>query len=253
MIRSRPLRHAFLALLVAAPSALLAQDASPGTLPTLDGASLHPGRWSYAATMERDGTSIELARRVVTVAPTDYRGTPAWLIVDETNARGQLMPDSVWVRRSDLAPLARSAVMGPLRVAMTAAGDSITGAMRAPGGEEVPIAVAVEPATMLSGAVLEEALTLLPLRAGWSGTVHELVLGPTGAWLTPVTLTVVGEESVTVPAGTIPCWVLTAASGGAEQRLSVAKDDGRLVRRSATPPQAPEVHYETVLVEPARR
>jgi hypothetical protein len=244
--RSHSLRSALLALAIALPALAGAQPAPP--LPSLDGSTLQPGRWSYVATMERDGASIELARRTLSVTAADYAGTPAWLIVDETNARGQVMPDSIIVRRRDLAPLARAARMGPVRLAVVVAGDSLTGTMTAPGGEGVPIALELARPTMLGDAMMEEALTLLPLRAGWTGTVHELTPSPFGAALTPVTLTVVGEESVTVPAGTIPCWVVTAASGGVEQRLSVAKEGGRLVRRSSSPPQAPDVHYETVLV-----
>ena len=248
--RSRPYRLALLAIFLAVP--VIAGAQSGDGLPVLDGSALQAGSWTYRATMEREGASVELARRTVSVAAADYLGVPAWLIVDETDARGQLMPDSLIVRRSDLAPLARAARMGPVRLAVVVAGDSITGTMSAPGGEAVPISLQLAPSTMLGGAMVEEALTLLPLRAGWTGTVHELTPSPFGAALTPVTLTVAGEESVTVPAGTIACWVVTAASGGAEQRLWVAKADGRLVRRSASPPQAPDVRYETVLVEPSR-
>ncbi|HEU4629032.1 MAG TPA: hypothetical protein VFS08_04780 [Gemmatimonadaceae bacterium] len=255
MLHARSLRRALATLLLAAPAAVAvpaAAQSAPSAAPALDGARLQPGRWTYTATMERDSASIQLARRVVTVSAADYQGTPAWLLVDETNARGQVMPDSVWVRRDDLAPLARSAVMGPLRLAVRAIGDSLTGALRAPGAEEAPIALSAPPGTMLNAAMLEAALTLLPLRAGWTGTLHELAPGPTGAALVPVTLAVTGEEAVTVPAGTIPCWVMTAGSAGVEQRLWVAKADGRLVRRSSSPPQAPDVRYETVLVQPAR-
>jgi hypothetical protein len=252
--RSRPLRPTLVALAASlAGGALSAIGAQPpaSTSPTFDGSALKPGRWSYVATMERGGASIELARRTLSVTAAEYRGTPAWLILDETDAHGQLMPDSIIVRRSDLAPLARAARMGPVRLAVVAAGDSLTGTMSAPGGDELPVALELARPTMLGDAMLEVALTLLPLRAGWAGTVQELVPSPFGAALTPVTLTVVGEERVTVPAGTIDCWVVTAAAGGVEQRLSVAKVGGRLVRRSSTPPRAPDVHYETVLVGPA--
>ena len=255
MPHSRPLRQSLLALAAAvagaALSAPVAGAQSPAAPLTLDGSALQPGRWSYVATMERGGASIELARRTLSIREAEYLGTPAWLILDETDAHGQLMPDSIIVRRSDLAPLARAARMGPVRLAVVAAGDSLRGIMSVPGGDELPIALELAPSTMLGDAMLEVALTLLPLRAGWTGTVQELAPSPFGAALTPVTLTVVGEERVTVAAGAIDCWVVTAAAGGVEQRLSVARSDGRLVRRSSTPPRAPDVHYETVLVSPA--
>jgi hypothetical protein len=246
-------------LLAAAVTALLAaplgaQDstAAPPALAGLRASGLRPGSWTYAATVTREGASIELARRTLTIAPAMHEGVAAWLLLDRTSARGQTMTDSLLVARDDLRPLRRSAEMGPVRIHLGFRGDSAVGTMSAPGGEDLPLAVAAgaTPLVVNSG-MLEAALRLLPLAAGWRGSVSQLAPTPTGLEVVPVTLAVVGEETVTAPAGSFPAWVVTATSGGEAQRLWVAKVGGVLVRQQASPPHAAEIVFETVLVEAA--
>lgn len=229
--------------------------ANPSSLADLAGATLAPGSWSYASTVTRGTATVELARRTLSVRAAEHGGAPAWLILDETSARGQSMTDSLLVARADLRPLRRVADMGPMRIVLGFAGDSVRGTMTVPGGGESTVALATSggaPVVANSG-MLESALTLLPLRAGWRGEVLQLAPSPMGTTLVPISLLVTGEEEVTVPAGTFDTWVLTASAGGAEQRLWVAKEGGRLVQQVATPPHAGDVEYRTVLVAaPAR-
>lgn len=242
---------ALLALLAA--GALPAQQPAAAPAPAaadplagLSAASLQPGRWVYRSTMTRGEQSVELARRTLTVAPA---GDSAWLILDVAEARGQSMTDSLLVRRRDLRPLSRAATMGPLRLQATFGPDSVSGALTAPETPGAPIALAMGPGFVANMGMLESALTLLPLHAGWTGVVRQLVANPAGLAVMPLELTVTGEDTVTVPAGRFPSWTVTAASAGTEQRLWLAKADGRLLRVSATPPQMPDLVYETVLVE----
>ena len=44
----------------------------------------------------------EWLRERTTVVATEHEGTPAWLILDDTRARGQTMTDSLVVARADL-------------------------------------------------------------------------------------------------------------------------------------------------------
>ena len=240
-------------------AALGAQDsaaavtASPAADPLagLAGAALRPGSWTYQSSMVRGGQSVELARRVLTVAPATVGGEAAWLILDVTEARGQTMTDSLLVRRADLRPLSRAAQMGPLRLETRFGGDSITGSLSAPDAPAAPIAMPAGSGLVANMGMLEAAFTLLPLQVGWKGVVRQLVPNPSGLAVMPLELTVTGEEAVTVPAGSFPSWTVTAASAGVEQRLWLSKADGRLLKVSATPPQVPDLTYETVLVSAA--
>ena len=250
-------RPALLAAAVAAVVALVAaplgaQDSTeaPPALAGLRASGLRPGSWTYASTVTREGATIELARRTLTIAPTVHEGAAAWLLLDRTSARGQTMTDSLLVARDDLRPLRRSAEMGPVRIRLAFRGDSAVGTMSAPGGEDLRLAVAAGATPLAAnGAMLEAALRLLPLAAGWRGSVSQLAPTPAGLEVVPVTLVVTGEETVTTPAGTFPAWVVTATSGGVAQRLWVARAGGVLIRQQASPPHAPDVVFETVLVE----
>lgn len=255
-----PLATAVLATAVALTAASrpmpLEAQAVPDTAPRaalvagLDGSALAAGTWHYVSTVVRGGESMELARRTLTVAAADHQGTPAWLLLDQTVARGQTMTDSLFVTRADLRPLRQAAEMGPLRVATRFTADSVTGAMSVVGGSEAPIALAASPGLVVNSGMLEAVLTLLPLAAGWTGTIDQLALAPTGAVIVPVLLEVVGEDSTSAAAGgPIPTWHLTATAAGAAQHLWVAKAGGRLVNMVTTPPHAEGVRYETVLVE----
>ena len=252
--------HRFMALAVAvtavAASPLRAQvmvpdsaDA-PAALAGLRASALRPGSWTYASTVTRAGASVELARRTLTIAPAEHEGAAAWLLLDRTSARGQVMTDSLLVARDDLRPLRRSAEMGPVRITLGFRGDSAVGAMSAPGGDALRLAVAAGATPLVAnGAMLEAALRLLPLAPGWRGSVSQLAPTPAGLEVVPVTLAVTAEESVTVPAGTFAAWVVTATSGGVAQRLWVARAGGVLLRQQASPPHAPDVVFEMVLVE----
>lgn len=252
-----PVRPATLAARVAAlatlcSAALGAQDstAAPGPDPLagLAAGGLRAGSWTYQSSMVRGTQSMELARRVLTVSPATAGGEPAWLILDVTEARGQTMTDSLLVRRADLRPLARAAQMGPLRLEARFGADSVTGSLSAPDAPSAPIAMPSGPGLVANMGMLESAFTLLPLRAGWTGTVRQLVPNPGGLAVMPLVLTVTGEEEVTVPAGSFPSWTVTAVSAGTTQRLWLSKADGRLLKVTATPPQVPDLTYETVLV-----
>jgi len=242
------------AVSLAAATPVAAQDpaaasAGPDPLAALGADALRAGSWTYRSTVERDGATVELGRRTLTVRATEQDGAPAWLILDETRARGQAMTDSLVVAREDLRPLRRVADMGPMRIVLAFPGDTIRGTMAVPGGDAAQVLLTPgERRVVVNSGMLETVLPLLPLAAGWSATIPQLTPSPLGAAVVPLRLTVTGEDSVTVPAGTFAAWRVTAAAAGAEQRLWLAKDTGRLLRQEAAPPSS-DVVYRTELVE----
>lgn len=251
-VRPRVLAAVTALALVAVPT-LAAQSAASGRgadpLAAIGGKAPPAGSWTYRSTVTRGGATVELARRTLTVRAVEQGGERAWLVLDDTRARGQVMTDSVVLAAGDLRPVRRTADMGPMRIALTFPGDSVRGTMSVPGGD--PASVLVAPGDrriVVNGAMLEALLPLLPLAAGWSGTVAQLTPTPLGASVVPLTLTVVGEDSVAVPAGTFAAWRMTARAADAEQQLWVSKADRRLLRQEATPPSS-DVVYRTELVE----
>ena len=221
-------------------------DGASAALLALDGSAVQPGTWSYSSTMTRDGQTVALGERTLAVSAATERERPAWLIVDQIEAAGQRMADSLFVSRDSLQPLRRVAAMGPMTIRNAFTADSITGSQGLPDAG-MPIALARPSALMVNSGMLETAFTLVPLHVGWRATVHQLLAGPAGTTLVPVDLEVIGEDTVTVSTGPVDAWRLSATAGGAEQTIWLAKSDRRLVRMRSTLAQMQGVTYETVL------
>lgn len=211
-------------------------------------ARLASGSWGYRVMLSRGDQTIELARRTLTVGPAPADAS-AWLLVDETDARGQVNADSLFLSRDGLVPRRRAAAMGPVRIALTFAADSVRGMMTAPGGESLAVSLPTVTGLVASGAMLESLLTVVPLAEGWAATAVQVAPSPTGTALAPATFRVLAADSVTVPAGTFAVWRLIVTAGGAEQWLWLDRATGRLVRSQMSPPLSPDVTYVTELVE----
>src|SRR5919107_82092 len=110
------------------------------------------------------------------------------------------------------------------------------------------IAVAHKRGAMASGTMFEVYLRMMPLKTGWTGHVEMSAPGPQGNVLIPVAIAVTGEESVTVPAGTFPCYVISIKGQGTEQRAWVSRNTRDIVKVSAVFTQPAGASFETVLV-----
>lgn len=225
-------------------AAMSAEAPPPIAVPA--GAALTAGSWRYRVLMSRDGQSIELARRTVTVAAAP--GEPsAWLLLEQTDSHGRLMADSLFVERDGLRPIRRSAMMGPVHLSLRFGPDSIRGAMAAPGDESLPVSLPDVRGLVASGAMLDALFTLVPLDSGWAATAVQVVPGPAGVALVPVMLRVEGAESVGTLDGDHVAWRLSATAGDSQQWIWVDRTSGRLLRMESSAPQAPDVRYLTVL------
>ena len=239
----------------AAPVPAPAVDSAPDALAGLRGDRLTAGRWSYLSTVARGEERVELGRRTLAIEPAMHDGVAAWRLVDETEARGERMADTLLVARDDLHPLRRTATTGPLRLLLDFTSGGARGSMRAPGAGEIPLSLETARPVVANAAMLEAVLRLAPLAVGWRGRVTQLGLTPSGVAVTPLDLAVVGEDTVALAGASRPAWVVAATAGGAEQRLWLAKEGGVLLRQRASPPHAADFVYETTLVEarPAER
>jgi hypothetical protein len=226
-----------------------AQTPAPKTA-RVDGRRLKAGEWRYTTAATSGGQTRTIAR-VLTVAPATIQGSPAWLVVDRQDAGAASVADSLYLRRADATPVRHRLHAGGASVALDFVGDSVRGTMTLPEGSG-PIAAPYPRGSMVTGTMLEMYLRLLPLAPGWTGELTMGAVGPRGAVAVPVSLAVTGVESVTVPAGTFPSYVLSIRAQGGEQRAWVARDSHDVVKISAElAPGAgggPGARIETVLL-----
>lgn len=254
------LPFAVAALALAVPLSVVAQQPvlpSPGSdldvaepLVAPAGARFAPGSWSYRVLLSRGGSTIELARRTLTVGPSPSDAATT-LVIDETDSHGQLVTDSTFLSTDGLRPIRRSSAMGPVRVLLRFGADSVRGSMSAPGVDTLPVSLPVVPGLVASGGTLESLFTVVPLQDGWAGTAVQVAPGPNGTSLAPATIRILAADSVTVPAGTFAVWKAVVTTGGAEQWLWLDRASGRLVRSEMKPPQASDVVYVTELTSSA--
>jgi len=89
---------------------------------------------------------------------------------------------------------------------------------------------------MVSAAMLETVLRLLPLQSTWedSSTIVSITLG--GNAILPTRLAVIGEDRVRVPAGTFDCWVVAVRADPARGLYWVTKRDPIVVRTAIDVP-----------------
>jgi len=226
------------------PEALAAQAVEP-TAPRigrLDGTRLRPGRWIYARQpVSGSVTPTAGTYDTVIVAQTDLAGTPSWVLSTSWGSRidSRPMVDSAWVARESLAPLEyRFTTRSGSRLSTTFGADSIVRLWAKPDGSSERIAVATprspewDRGVTLIGNYEGALLQLLPLHPGWRGALSGTGIANTGELVTLwLDLSVEGEETITVPAGTFDCWRL--ASGMSGRIYWVGKDNGWLIREGA--------------------
>jgi hypothetical protein len=198
--------------------------------PLIDASTLHPGQFVYAATLERDAVSTNLGTRTFTVSQAMYGGLPAWLLVETRTDDGIPASDSVYAGLLALKPIHWTATLGTSRLAAEFRGDTLYGATSAPAGGR-SIVAAVPRGTFVSAAMLQTVLRLLPLQSNWEDSSHStLSVTPASDTIVPTRISVVGDESVQVPAGTFDCWVVAVHADAARGLYWVSKTDPMVVR-----------------------
>jgi hypothetical protein len=201
----------------------------------VDASALRPGQFVYETSLERNATTTILGTRTVTVARTTYNAAPAWLLLETRSTNGILSTDSLIVDISGLHPLHWSSSQGLARLAAEFRGDSVFGATAAPPGRRSIVSV-IPSGTMVSSAMLETALRLLPLQTGWEDSTTVLSLTLSNTSVVPTRLSVIGEDRVRVPAGTFDCWVVAVHADPARGLYWVSKSDRQVVRSALDVP-----------------
>jgi hypothetical protein len=203
--------------------------------PRLDLSSLRPSQFVYLTTLERDASTVPLGTRTITVSQATYVGAPAWLVVEQRAGDRVPSEDSLYADVGALRPVHWSATTGDAHLALEFRSDSAFGGTTSPGGRR-SITFAVPPGTLVSGALLETVLRLLPLQIAWEDSMPVLQVGVGSNSVMPTRIAVIGEDRVRVPAGTFDCWVVSVHADQTKGLYWVTKSDAIVVRSTLDVP-----------------
>ena len=195
--------------------------------PPIVAPAIRAGVWTYAARVEMGADRQDLGSRNVSISLTGG-DTAAWLVVMNAEMEGQALLDSVIMRRADLRPVSRHAILGRTDLTLVVV-DSVAHGLLRMDSTVVPLNVRLGPRSFLSYYALRAALTELPLQNGWTGQAGVLELGGEPAFAA-LTLRVEGEERVTVPAGEFDCWRLAVSGPGIDEHYWVSKVSREVIR-----------------------
>lgn len=246
--RRRAWRSLALALFAIAPVSAAAQSttAAEPARPMVDGSRVRPERRSYRLTVLRSGLPSSAGERVVTVRETTHAGSLAWAIVETRFVPAAVTSDSVVASRDQLAPLRWEGTAGGARLAASVARDTLYGAIAGVGLRR-SLLVGLPPGVILSAAMLETTLPLLPLQLGVSLPLAALVVDAQGARVVAGQLSVDREERVQVPAGTFDCLVAIVRLERASKTLWVSRDGRGVVKSEERMPDVGDAVLEQAL------
>jgi hypothetical protein len=202
-----------------------------------DPVALRPGQFVYQITLERDATATVLGTRTISAGLATYAGAPAWLLLETRMADSTGVPtfvDSLFTDPS-LRPLHWSAALGNARLGAEFRADTIFGATSAPTGRRSMVAV-VPSGALVSTAMLETLLRVLPLQSTWEDSATVVSVTPTTNSVVPARLSVIGEDRVRVPAGTFDCWVVSVRADVGRSLYWITKQDPVVVRSAMDVP-----------------
>ena len=188
---------------------------------------------SYATTARDFDQETDIGTRRITVSDTVIGGRHGWVVAQVTEITHDPLrdPTDSVVMTADLEPVSRRTRLGATRFVLDVRGDSVIGWKTANGGRQTVAVPVVEGAFLNSWAHLA-AFPVLPLAAGWKGRAAVLYMGDVPSF-TPVTMEVMGENRITVPAGTFDCWVVDLAyPTGPHELLWISRDRHILIQRA---------------------
>lgn len=186
-------RAVLLATCVLLPAVTAWAQDSAGTRAVfaVDAARSAAFRSSYEMLTITGDSAQVIGRRTLEVVAATFAEQPAWLLV-ETRTGAVAAVESLYVS-PDMRALRWSASQGPATLAMVFARDSVFGATGGPGGRQSVVAP-VPPRLIVSTAMLEALLPLLPLSEQWRDSVTVLAVTQSSTTAIPAELAVVGTE-----------------------------------------------------------
>jgi hypothetical protein len=200
----------------------------------------------------------------INVERTRYEGASALRVshtatISAEEDQRRALAETLYVEATTLRLLARSVTETPYRrfsqiaIRQRFVGDSVVGEMRTDNNIHRPIAQRLTPvfAPYISDALAPMALAGVTLSPTWRGSLSVVgwAVRPSDVFY-PVTVWVVGEETLVTAKGPVPCWKLRV-SAPPEQRVEwVRKSDGIAIRSRDDGPPSSKGRREFILVNP---
>jgi hypothetical protein len=205
-------------------------DPIPSPARQLDGTRLRPATLTYVATIRRDDSTRVVGDRSVAITEMLHFGFPAWQIVESTSApQPYALADTTIVERATLRLLHWGSYVDFTRVVADFRSDSIFGGITTPVGRRTMVGDL--PATAwITAAQTEAAISVYPLIPDLRDSVTIVATETSRSTTLRAELAVLGEERVTVPAGSYDCWIVTLTTDAGGPTYWVAKRDGVIVR-----------------------
>ncbi|SRR6266480_2823194 len=189
---------------------------------------LRAGEWKYSAHIELGDQRQDLGVRTVTIASTNNKQGPSWLVAMTMQVQGQTLSDSVIMQRGTLKPVSRHAV-APGTDLLLATDDSMAHGLLTAGTSVTPLNVRLGARSFLNYYAMRAAFAELPLGRGWAGSASVLELGGDPIFAS-LTLSVVDSERITVPAGEFDCWHVTVKGAGIAEHYWIGRERQDIVR-----------------------
>jgi dipeptidyl aminopeptidase/acylaminoacyl peptidase len=191
---------------------------------------LQPGTSAYAVKLEVGGQKLDLS-----AASEIKEENGAWIVTQTLKTPMGDASDRGVFEKGTLVLRKRTITQGPMTIDIESRAGKVTGQM-AMGGPAKPISVDAGGELFADGPGSAEIIAALPLADGYQTTFRNF--DPQRQQVRTVELTLVGSESVTVPAGTFDAFKVQLKSSSGETATQwIAKDSRKVVRIVAVLPQ----------------
>ena len=202
----------------------LAKKVDASTTAPIPVEDLKPGKFAYKTSMQAGGQNISMDKTTDIVAEGDN-----WKVTESLVSPMGTMSDETVMNKKTLTPIKRTAKQGPATIEMAYSADKITGSMNMNGNTKA-FDTNSEGPMFADGGGTSVVLASLPLKEGYTTTYRNFDLQSQKPKI--FALTVLGKESVTVPAGTFEAYkveVKPADGTAGSQTIWVATDGSRQV------------------------
>lgn len=156
-------------------------------------ARLAPFHRTYDVIVHHQGVDTVIGTREVTLEPSELASAEGWLLVERRS--GSIPATDSLFLAPDVRPVRWSSVVGAARLAAAFVGDTLMGATTV-GRAKVNLLLAGRPDLLVSGAMVELVLGLLPLADEWRDSAAVLAADASRRVAVPVELTMLGPDDV---------------------------------------------------------
>ena len=206
---------------------------------------LKPSKHTYKVNIAMSGRTMAMDKTTEVVADGSN-----WRVTESISSPMMSATDESVVSQKTLMPVKRMVKQGTVAIEMNYTDKNVTGSMDM-NGQKTAIDKAIDGAMYADGGGASLMLAALPLANNYVTTYRNFDMQTQAAKM--MTLSVLGKESVTVPAGTFETWkvdIKPADGGAGAQTLYVVADgSGRVVKEEAVIPQMGGAKMTSELVQ----